>query len=357
MNNLFINSRYYKSNHINLEITGEIYSWVTELQRKIEIGDCELEILSQCILCGGNDFEVVATIDRYNFPVGTHICKKCGLIFRNPRLSQKYAEYFYNNYYTRIFKGDLTFDNYYFNQRKHAKFIYEFILDKLDKHGNIIEIGCGPGGILSFFSEIGFSVKGYDLDAAYTQWEFYNKPDIHVGGMKEAYTNKEKADLLILSHVLEHTFNPLEEIRLASEIVNEGGYIFIEVPGIRSFSEGHYSLSGTSDPHPYEKDILKEICIAHNYEFDLSTLSYFLNLVGFEIIKGTELIRILAIKKDSKIKSTNSLNENYSINRNYLLNLEKKRKLYKLSFIFFAKYLRKTLKNIIPKFILHYLKN
>ena len=70
--------------------------------------------------------------------------------------------------------------------------------------GVVAEIGCGPGGILKVFQEKGYEVRGCELDRRCV--EFSNKQGVPtLGGGVEALADAGiRADLVILSHLLEH---------------------------------------------------------------------------------------------------------------------------------------------------------
>ena len=195
------------------------------------------------------------------------------------------------------------------------------------------EIGCGPGGILSIFAERGAVVTGYDLNAEYSADRPDGWPMVRTGTIDTALANSEKHDLVILSHVLEHMYEPVDALRKARSLVKDGGYLYIEVPGLRSFEKGHYSICGCTLAHPYEKDLMKEFVIAHNFEFDLSVLDYVLQTSSFSIVSATELVRVLAratAPLPSKQLATpgEALKNNHSRNLTYLIQLERKRMQY-----------------------------
>ena len=114
------------------------------------------------------------------------------------------------------------------------------------------------------------------------------------GTIETALERSETYDLVVLSHVLEHLSNPLDTMKKVRSLVRDGGYVDIGVPGLRAFDSGHYSLCGCTRAHPYEKDLMKEIVIAHNFEFECSVIHYMLSVSGFSVVSATELVRVLA---------------------------------------------------------------
>src|SRR4029434_5101992 len=45
------------------------------------------QTLTSCNLCGAAEFVILTHRDRYGYPVQAHACRRCGLVFLNPRLT------------------------------------------------------------------------------------------------------------------------------------------------------------------------------------------------------------------------------------------------------------------------------
>jgi len=91
--------------------------------------------------------------------------------------------------------------------------------------------------------------------------------------------------LLILSHTLEHVRDVNEVLDRLYEILQPDGYLFIEVPGIRSHALG--------DPMIY-------FDVEHNYYFDLNSLSKLLKGHTFKLIYADEYVRVLCTPNQEK---------------------------------------------------------
>ena len=89
---------------------------------------------------------------------------------------------------------------------------------------------------------------------------------------------KHCANLVILSHVVEHFFNVGKEIDGIQDLLLPGGYLYIELPGV-------FNLQ------PYSYDFLKSLQNAHNYYFTLETLEQVLSFYGWKLEQGDETIR------------------------------------------------------------------
>lgn len=53
----------------------------------------------KCDFCQEDNFEVLRKKDRNNLNVRTCICKNCGLIYINPRMTKEYYDLYYNYEY------------------------------------------------------------------------------------------------------------------------------------------------------------------------------------------------------------------------------------------------------------------
>ncbi len=95
----------------------------------------------------------------------------------------------------------------------------------------------------------------------------------------------EKADLIIVKHVLEHFTSLDRELSIMRELLRDNGYIYVEVPGVIEWIKNNNFLS--------------TLQLAHNYYFNLNLLTYVMNSNGFELIRGNEKIEALYIKRDN----------------------------------------------------------
>ena len=58
--------------------------------------EIEFEKVS-CLNCDSENHKILFINDRYGFNLTTVLCKKCGLIFSNPRMSKNSTDFFYNS--------------------------------------------------------------------------------------------------------------------------------------------------------------------------------------------------------------------------------------------------------------------
>jgi SAM-dependent methyltransferase len=328
-----LGSRYDRAARPYISLDAGQRSALQLLRDAIQRNEIELEVTS-CPLCSSDDAERIASIDRHLLPIVHDLCRSCGLLYSSRRLSPKSAELFYNDYYVPLHGGvNRPEADYFANQRNHGRYVFDFVRSAFHQQMRVVEFGCGPGGILSLFAEEGAIVSGYELNAGFSANRPASWPRVLPGTIETALERGEKYDLVILSHLLNLLFDPLDTLRKVRSLVADGGFVYIEVPGLRSYDKGHYSLCGHAASHPYKRDLMRGIALPQNIYFEASVMQYLLEQAGFAVVSVTELVRVLA--KAVEVPSAGAerapreaLEGNYERNREYLLHIERLRRRY-----------------------------
>ncbi|MCR3757807.1 class I SAM-dependent methyltransferase [Clostridium felsineum] len=270
----------------------------------------------KCI-CNSGDFETLAEKDRYGLPVSTVICRKCGLIMINPRMTQESYNTFYDTEYRKLYVGKESPTEEFFNEQfKRGLSIYEYLKNNGVKDiEKVLEIGTGAGGILKAFKDNGCQVLGVDLGKEYI--EFGKTKGIKLINCEAGELLKDyegEFDLIILSHVMEHFLDINRELNIIKKLLKKNGVLYIELPGVFNM---HYS---------YDCDFLKSLQNAHTYYFTLGTLKQVMELNGFLYINGDESIKSLF--RVSQKKTNNKTDHFYKDIKSYLIDLENNREKY-----------------------------
>lgn len=271
---------------------------VKDLQQAISRFEIESD---KCPICSTNKYYLLSNRDRIGLPQSYGICKRCGLIQAVNKYSLANYTIFYNNFYGQIYKGEnsnKTEENdnkeKSFSARKETgKTIYDYIVEnvKLKSNSTILEIGCGLGGIISYFHDKGYNAKGIDLKEA----------DINFGKRKglnlerntiENLKKDEKFDLIILMRSLEHIHQPKLFLELVRRKLNENGILFVSVPSLDS-------LFQTSDIR--KMDIQQQLHFAHIYFFSKKSLNNLMTICGFKNLHINHFINSLWQKNDIKL--------------------------------------------------------
>src|SRR5262245_15393769 len=127
--------------------------------------------LTSCNLCGGSEFVVLTHRDRYGYPAQAHGCRRCGLVFLNPRMTADAYGRFYNGVYRPLvsaFHGRLidarTIQD---EQREYAAQRAEFVRPFMTRLGGraLLDIGGSTGVVAHHFSRE-FGLDGTLIDPA-----------------------------------------------------------------------------------------------------------------------------------------------------------------------------------------------
>jgi len=242
-----------------------------------------------CSLCESKNFTLVSQGDRYGFDLKKQFCNECGLIQTYPAVSKEFHEEFYSYHYRPLYLKSETVDYEDVIKEqtdKSKKYLSYFFNNGLSEELidlSIIEIGCSSGGTINGLKKAVKSVQGCDLDVKAIKFAQDNfNIDVEVGMYPSSLPDGPK--LFILSHILEHVFNPLEMLKEIRLIMNPGDYLFVAVPGINVVSEGDY-----------KHDLRRYFHIAHVTDFTATTLTNVANYAGFKVINIDQEINGLFI--------------------------------------------------------------
>jgi len=237
-----------------------------------------------CTLCKSLDFTLISEGDRYGFDLKKQFCNQCGLIQTYPAVSKRFHKEFYSYHYRPLYlKSEIVDYNEVIKEQndKSKKYLDYFTnngLSEILENLSVIEIGCSSGGTINGLRDSVKSVQGCDLDAKAIKFA-QDKFKINVEASMYPTSLPNGPKLFILSHVLEHVFNPYETLKEIRLIMNPGDYLFIAVPGINGVKKGDY-----------KNDLRRYFHIAHVTDFSASTLLNVANYAGFKSINVDEEI-------------------------------------------------------------------
>jgi SAM-dependent methyltransferase len=248
------------------------------------------------------------------------VCRTCGLIQTNPRMDQQSYNSFYNCEYRKLYLGsEIPTDEFFKEQHRRGRRIFSYlqrnrILPRPPSQLLVLEIGCGAGGVLQFFKEMGCRVRGLDLGEEYVTFgRVRHNLDLTVGTIAD-YPLDESPDVVIYSQVLEHILTPHDELVQVSRRLSKDGIFYVELPGVKNLR------------YDCEMDFLRLLQNAHTYHFTLRTLRNLLEASGFELLVGDETIRS-AFKRMGAHGGNTEFVTDYPAVVEYLTVIEKERDL------------------------------
>lgn len=188
-----------------------------------------------CPLCEAeanknNIVDIVENIWENNKNV--YECSNCKLYFIYEP-SQREIEFLYNSdFYSRnnnIIYKFIDAKMKYARALNRFNYIKKFI--KKTYNLNVLEIGASDGLLLSIFKKENFNVFGYELNEnarkdALKKYDIKMKDDF----LKDKNIDKNKYNIVIMSHILEHFTNPKYILNSVHNFIGGNDILFIEIP-------------------------------------------------------------------------------------------------------------------------------
>lgn len=188
-----------------------------------------------CPLCEAeanenNIVDIVENIWENNKNV--YECSNCKLYFIDEP-SQSEIEFLYNSdFYARnnnIIYKFIDAKMKYARALNRFNYIKKFI--KKTDNLNVLEIGASDGLLLSIFKKENFNVFGYELNEnarkdALKKYDIKMKDDF----LKDKNIDKNKYNIVIMSHILEHFTNPKYILNSVHNFIEGDDILFIEIP-------------------------------------------------------------------------------------------------------------------------------
>ncbi|MEO8231389.1 MAG: class I SAM-dependent methyltransferase [Ignavibacteriota bacterium] len=226
-----------------------------------------------CSVCNSSGFELYSgLIDRlygasgeWNFVKCTN--KKCNTIWINPAPIEEDLFMAYQNYYThsdlnppkknslrKLFNlaqesylskkyqypsspfKYLYLVMYFIPLRKSATDFKVMFLENMK--GNILDIGCGNGDFLLFMKSKGWDVTGIDSDLKAVAQAQSKGLNVINGYMLDQKFEDNKFNAIVLSHLIEHLYDPYKILTECKRILKRNGKLVIATPNNASL--GHF---------------------------------------------------------------------------------------------------------------------
>ena len=264
---------------------------INELIFKIRNG--EYRRLENKCFCGNENKNLdilVSKFDMHGIPLDILFCKNCGLIRSAEIFDQKSNDIYYTYDYRNIHSGEnYSVEKYFYDQTERGKCFLNILNanNLLNKINVVAEIGCGSGGVLYPFFVEGKETFGFDYDEQYIQYGINKGMKLFRPDEVDEKTYISSADILILSHVMEHFLCPIQEMLNIIEILRDGSYLLVEVPGV--FCENtRRILYG----YPIRYFQISHVIQYFYYEY----LCLFYSELGLEIIYGDETATFITRK-------------------------------------------------------------
>ena len=131
--------------------------------------------------------------------------------------------------------------------------------------GRLLDVGCGQGKALWRLQAFGWSVQGVETDSQAAAMGHEHGLRIHVGDLGSARLSDQSLDLVRMSHVLEHTPDPVAVLAEVRRILQPGGRAWIAVPnlgsaGFKRYQHNWFPLEIPRHLYHFTESSLRQLC-------------------------------------------------------------------------------------------------
>ena len=169
---------------------------------------------AKCFICGNIRFKKLFSHLGNN----VYECTKCRLgvsVFK--KRNQEYEDI--SGYVTRT----AVFERYF---NAHLDLIEKYV-----KRGKLLDVGCSVGLWMDTARKRGFEVFG--IDSSREAINFARKElrlNVKRGEFERMGFGRQKFNLIVLNHVLEHMENPVGVLKKSYKLLLSGGIVFVGLP-------------------------------------------------------------------------------------------------------------------------------
>ena len=244
-----------------------------------------------CNLCNSNSTRKFMMIKGFNIVK----CKKCGLIYVNPRLKENKLHQIYNKEYfsNEAFNGsELPFYGYhkYLEEKVYIQATFNKrlkIINKFCRKGRLLDIGCAFGFFLELAGNNGWDVQGIEIsEHAYNYAKNVLKLPVLNKTLEEAGFKKNSFDVVTLFDVIEHMPDPKSTLKGIRKILKPNGLLVVTTPDIGSITAKILGKNWEEIRRVRE----------HIYFFSEYTLKKILESLNFEVLKTESAGRFFSVK-------------------------------------------------------------
>ena len=130
--------------------------------------------------------------------------------------------------------------------------------------GNVLEVGCGRGDLMMFLGELGWNVLGIELDRRAAEIARNRGLNVREGVLEDQALSGGSFDAIVMSHVIEHLFDPQRTIGDCWRLLKPGGRLVLLTPntgslGHRLFGRDWMHLDPPRHLHLFNADTLSRL--------------------------------------------------------------------------------------------------
>ena len=228
-----------------------------------------------CNLCGSDDTKTMYVKadhigDKKIFNIVQ--CKKCGLVYVNPRHNLKAAR---ERYSREWFKGGAYRDYMSAENELKNKFRRKIkVIEKYKKSGRLLDIGCAAGFFMEVAKESNWETFGVEISEYASNYARERGLNVLTGDLAEIDFPDEYFDVITMWEVIANLTDPRKNLIEAHRILKKDGLIVISTGNINSIFARFHGINW---------EILSPG--GHLYYFSQKTIGKMLKRTGFEIFR------------------------------------------------------------------------
>jgi 2-polyprenyl-3-methyl-5-hydroxy-6-metoxy-1,4-benzoquinol methylase len=197
-----------------------------------------------CNLCGSRNEEFL-----FLTPERIVRCRRCGLIYCNPRLDARSLQKIYSKDYFVLDEGTSGIDyKAYANYVNEEPVITRSMIRRMKKverfchaRGRVLDVGCATGFSLIAAEQRGWKAEGIECSEFCVQYARSRGLSVHQGSLRDYPGEGGSMDAITMWDYLEHSPDPLGDLQTCRTLLKPGGGILLSIPNVDSWS---YRLLG-----------------------------------------------------------------------------------------------------------------
>ena len=221
----------------------------------------------ECVLCGSNGNPVyLGLTDSLEATSGTWGFRRCtsagcGLVWLDPAPVEADMGMAYKKYYTHMASPSPSVSarrtngglaqiigavlrrtrSYRPLSEEHRRRAKEYLDDM--EAGRLLEVGCGSGSRLRKMRDLGWTVMGQDIDPEAIAVARETGLPVHLGSFSSANFLGGAFDAILMSHVIEHAYHPVEFLQDCLRVMRPGGRLVAFTPNFESYGHRRFGVS------------------------------------------------------------------------------------------------------------------
>lgn len=205
------------------------------MTHKIPCPICNNDTKEDIILLGSNMKVMGDSFSKT--PSKLVVCKKCGCVYVELDATQDNFNQYYDSHFAKTIS---YYDNFGINETKeYFNNIYKIIKPHIRLDSKILDLGSGVGEFSKYLLDLNYkNLMSIDPSShCIMQAKKLDVNTLKLDSFNAYNVLKEKFDLIIISHVIEHILDFKLALENAKKMLKNDGKIYIEVPDCTKYAD------------------------------------------------------------------------------------------------------------------------